>query len=63
MFSTSTLNPIHTAIAMSPEASDFTSAQNQITDLKTSQEVLTLEEAPSSGLSATFSPEAGEKER
>ena len=35
--------------------------EDRIVDLKTAQEVSTLEEAPSSGLSATFSPTAGEK--
>ena len=29
------LNPIRAAIAMSPEASDFTSAQDRIADLRT----------------------------
>ena len=34
---------------------------SRIVDLKTAEEVSTPEEAPSSGLSATFSPGAGEK--
>ena len=48
-------------IAVSPESSNFTSAQDRIVDLKAAEEVSTPEVAPSSGLSATFSPDAGEK--
>ena len=53
------LNPVRVNIAVSPESSDFTSAQDRIVDLKTAEEVSTPEVASSSGLSATFSPDAG----
>lgn len=54
-------NPVVTSLQGLQQASDFTSAQDRIIDLKSAEEVSTLEEAPSSGLSATFSPDAGEK--
>ena len=58
------LNPIRAAIATSPESCNFTSAQERIADWKTAEEVMTQnDEAPSSGLLATFSPKAGEKGR
>ena len=58
------LNPIRAGIAATPETSDFTSVQERMADLRTSQRVMTqAEEAPSSGLTATFSPAAGGKGR
>ena len=49
------LNPIRAGIAATPETSDFTSVKERIEDLQAANE------SPSSGLSATFSPGAGEK--
>ena len=54
------LNAVRAAIAKSPETSDFSSAQDRIVDLKAAEDMATCGEAPSSGLSATFSPGAGE---
>jgi len=60
------LNPIRAAIAETIEGSDFTSAQKRAGELRAKFSVESVQcsettEAPSSGLSATFSPEAGEK--
>jgi len=49
-------NPIRAGIALTPETSDFTSVQERIVDRQSA-----VTQAPSTGLSATFSPAAGEK--
>jgi len=50
------LNPIGAGIALTPETSDFTSVQERIVDRQSA-----MTQAVSTGLSATFSPAAGEK--
>jgi len=60
------LNPIRAAIAETIEGSDFTSAQKRAGELRAKFSVESVQnaeptKAPSSGLSATFSPESGEK--
>ncbi len=66
------LNPIRAGIAATPETSDFTSVQERIADacgecsvfgVPSSESSMESGESPSSGLSATFSPAAGEKGR
>ncbi len=62
------LNPIRAAIAETIEGSDFTSAQKRAAGIRRECSVGSVQcsaivdgDAPSSGLSATFSPDAGEK--
>ncbi len=53
------LNPIRAAIAETIEGSDFTSGQRRAGELRA--KFSGIAKAPSSGLTATFSPESGEK--
>ena len=55
------LNPVRAMMAKTPETSDFTSAQDRMVDLRAAKDLAKCEEAPSSGLPATFSPGSGEK--
>jgi len=55
------LNPIRAGIETTPETSDFTSVQERILDRHSAVNIEDKSQAPSSGLSATFSPGTGEK--